>query len=360
MASEHSINIPAHHNIYDGSSQRELRIDFCTPEGGVDENTGFAMFVPGFGGHVDSNVYKKMRHTFSDRYNLVTIQCDYFGSKYMQMADQITIENPQILHDILTPDEIAKLAEGSNFLSLLSNKNVNVPVTAKMDESISEFNDMSYMQAIDIITAIEAVKVILNENNITYNSDRVIGYGHSHGSYLLHLSNCLAPHLFSFIIDNSAWIEPVYLTKRRILYQKVGEATLSVKFDYMAKSVVTNKNALRLDSLYNRVLNHAQILCFQGDDDNLIDHMEKRRIIESLDYSDFILVTEDDVDHKKFGSNQHGLHADFLELFSYSLELERPVSQHRVTEKPKYELQFEGVHIQVDYTLGLPVFYFSR
>lgn len=38
---------------------------------------------------------------------------------------------------------------------------------------------MGYMQAIDIITAIEALKIILVNNN---NMKRLIGYGHSHGA----------------------------------------------------------------------------------------------------------------------------------------------------------------------------------
>lgn len=47
----------------------------------------------------------------------------------------------------------------------------------------------------DIITALEAIKIkiILKENNLRFNERKVIGYGHSHGAYLLHLSNRLAP-----------------------------------------------------------------------------------------------------------------------------------------------------------------------
>lgn len=69
------------------------------------------------------------------------------------------------------------------------------------------------MQAIDIITALETKKIILRENDLPFNEQKIIGYGHSHGAHLLHLSNRFSPYLFSYIVDNSAWIEPVYLSR---------------------------------------------------------------------------------------------------------------------------------------------------
>jgi hypothetical protein len=155
------------------------------------------------------------------------------------------------------------------------------------------------MQAIDIITALEAVKIILNENNLEFNSNRVIGYGHSHGAYLLHLSNILASHLFSFIIDNSAWVEPKYLVLNRIVYQRTGTSTLCVEFDYLARKLIRNKRDLSLYALYNtNVSNNAQILTYQGNQDVLIDHTEKEKIICSLKDAKFILVSENDIDNE--------------------------------------------------------------
>ncbi|WP_419875570.1 DUF2920 family protein [Candidatus Pristimantibacillus sp. PTI5] len=290
MSEQHSVNIPAHHNIYTGTSNRELRIDFSTPQNGVNEYTGLLIFVPGFGGNIDSTVYKKMREVFADKYNMVTIQCNYFGSSYMQSANQFRLRDSRILQINLTADELNKVNKDSSILlSILSEKNISLPVIANMDESVEEFNDMSYMQAIDIITAIEIVKIILNDNNFIYNSSRLIGYGHSHGAYLLHLSNRLAPNLFSFIVDNSAWIEPVYLANR-ILYQNIGNSTLAIEFDYLAKKIIKNKHDLNLETLYKDYDGDTQVLSFQGDNDNLVNHVEKKRIVETINNSDFILV----------------------------------------------------------------------
>lgn len=41
------------------------------------------LLIAGFGASANSKAYKKMREKFSDVYNLVTIQCDYFGCEFI-------------------------------------------------------------------------------------------------------------------------------------------------------------------------------------------------------------------------------------------------------------------------------------
>ncbi|WP_186580817.1 DUF2920 family protein [Aquibacillus kalidii] len=359
MAEQHSLHIPAHQNIYNGSCNRELRIEFSIPENGVNERTGLVIFVPGFGGDIDSNVYTKMRRQFADKYNLVTIQCDYFGSCYMQSTNKFSYKDPDLLNSILTVEELEKIKINSSALSqIISNKNTVLPLTADLDETIEHFNDMGYMQAIDLICAIETIKIILKDNNLSFNSKRIIGYGHSHGAYLLHLSNRLAPNLFSFIIDNSAWTEPGYLSGNRHLYNKLGKATLAIEFNYLAKDIIKHKNDLNLSTLYKNFNMRTQVLAFQGDEDNLINHNEKKKIIASLSNSDYILVKKEDIDNIKYKSNNHGLNADFFELFQYAINFERS-TRKSLERESKYEIRLKNTFITVDYSHGLPIFNFD-
>lgn len=357
MSEHYSMNIPAHPNIYNGNVGRELRIDFSTPDSGVNQQTGLLVFVPGFGGNIDSKVYKKMRKIFADKYNLVTIQCNYFGSSYMQDPEKFTADR-RVLKDIFTVEELEKINHNNSMLfSLLRDKNVVLPMKTNLNETLEEFNDMSYMQAIDIISAIEAIKITLLENNLVFNSNRIIGFGHSHGAYLLHLSNVLAPNLFSFIVDNSAWMEPLYFTNTRYLSQKLDNAIIEFQIDYLAKEVITNKADLNLSTLYKKYYGTTQILSFQGNNDNFINHKEKQCFLETINNSKFILVTEEDVDNKRYKTNTHGLGADFLDLLCYALEFESPIPKNNDINT-KYMLDFSGVHIDVDYTYGLPIFNF--
>lgn len=360
MAENHSFQIAAHYNIYTGNHRdKELRIDFSVPDYGVNSETGLLILVPGFGGNIDSNVYKKMREQFADTYNLVTIQCDYFGSNFMQTAESITIDNNQVFNKFFNSEEINMLSKDSSILlQLLQNKNIVFPVKAKMNENIEEFNDMGFMQAIDLITSIEAVQAILKDNGLSFNKNRIIGYGHSHGAYLLHLSNRLVPNLFSFIIDNSGWIEPVYLSSNRYLYQTIGKCTLAIEFDYLAKKIIKNKSILNMENFYRNYYGNTQILTFQGNDDNLINHHEKQRIMNNLNNTHFILVTADDVDHVKYKSNKHGLDADFLNLFSYALEIENKQQMDDIQWDYRIELGKTIIHVSNPY--GLPVFQFEQ
>lgn len=359
MAEQHSFKIPAHHNIYSGTTNRELRIDVSAPQNGVNEHTGLVVLVPGFGGNIDSNVYIKMRNVFADQFNLVTIQCDYFGSVYMQGANNINIANNQTLEAFFAKDELEIIKKDSSMLmNLLQGKDIIFPMKAAITESLEEFNDMGYMQAIDIINSIETAKIVLKDNNLKFNSNRIIGYGHSHGAYLLHLSNILRPNLFSYIIDNSAWIQPSYMSSNRILYQRLNKAILAIEFNYLAKKVIKNINNLNLKMLYSNYSGNAQILSFQGNNDNLVDHKEKRDIIDKINNSKFILITEKDIDNKKYKTNAHGLGADFLELFSYALEYELP-KKLETNANLKYVIYFEGVQIDVDMTYELSLFNFQ-
>ncbi|MBS4195484.1 DUF2920 family protein [Lederbergia citri] len=359
MAENQSISIPAHHNIYNGSSGRDLRIDFSIPQSGVTAETGILIFVPGFGGNIESNVYKKMRERFADKYNLVTLQCAYFGDEYMQGVENFNLKNG--ISDIskyLNSEEMTSLKRNpSDLLNLLSNKSLTIPVVAKLNETEDNFNDMGYMQSIDIITSLEAIQIILKENNLPYNEQKIIGYGHSHGAYLLHLVNRMAPHLFSYIIDNSAWIEPVYLSTNRYLFQQYGSMTLQIEFDYLSKYKILDKEALNLYTLYNKFENQSKIIIFQGTDDNLIDHKLKMKIVSDIKNAEFILIDEKDIDNHIFRSNKHGLDANFIAMFDYAYG-KMGDFVNGAEKRTNNETYLSKTRIVVDYLHGLPVFQF--
>lgn len=72
MAKEYNYEMFGQPSIY-SSKERKLNIYFSEPEDGINEETGIILFIAGFGGNANSNVYKKMRSVFADKYNLVTI-----------------------------------------------------------------------------------------------------------------------------------------------------------------------------------------------------------------------------------------------------------------------------------------------
>ena len=357
MAHNQVIIIPAHPNIYNGNNERTYRIEYSIPQNGTNEQTGIVLFVPGFGGNIDSKVYKKMREEFADKYNLVTIQCDFFGSKFMQGNDGFSYSLDG-LKKILSEDhyEILKM-DPSMLYEIVGNYSIQLLCKALIEEKENDFVDMSYMQAIDNITAIEVVKLILTENKLVFNEHKIIGYGHSQGAYLLHLANKLAPHLFTYIVDNSAWVNPVYLYRNRYLYKSVGMASFAIEYNYMAKVYLKDKNALSLHKLYKLFKNGAYIYSVLGTTDNLVSVKDKKKAIANLKYTKFELINSKRIDGGIFKSTNHGLDADFLKLFDYIMH-KVPLHQNKNKFVKNYVVASSQTQIAVDYSSELPLFQF--
>lgn len=323
MAKDYSFTIEGHPSIYKPQA-RKLKIYFCEPENGVNKETGILLMIPGFGGNANSNVYKKMRAKFSDKYNLITVQCDYFGWEFMQEANKITFNmSKSELEFVFNDKEMNEIFEQGNLnfhklLQLGSKYNISISCRAKMDEDLTCFNDMGIMQAMDNVEAILAIIEVLRENGLRFNQGKIMAYGNSHGAYLAYLSNALAPNLFSLIIDNSSWLYPSYLTNNRLLSKKIGNAVLVTTFDYLGKNVFTNKELLSLPILYKKFKNNCKIISYHGTTDNLISHYEKRNFCLGIDNCSYIEISNRELDGKIFKSTNHGLDADFLELFDYT------------------------------------------
>lgn len=323
MPQEYQITIPGHPSIYN-NHERNLNVYFCEPESGVNTNTGLLLLIPGFGANANSNVYKKMRRTFSDKYNLITIQCDYFGCEFMQnmIVDGKFTLSLNELKGCLTEDELQCILSDQDssldkILNLISKHEIVLKGYSLLDEDLSNFNDMGIMQAIDNITAVITVVEIIKDNGLDFNKGKVIAYGQSQGAYLAYLCNAFAPHLFSLIIDNSAWLFPAYMNSYRCVTRNTGKASLSIFFDYLARRMDMDKEILNLEILYKKFLNRCRIVSFNGIDDTLVNFEDKKRFCERIDKCFFNLIAEGNIDSIIFKSADHGLDADFLNLFDH-------------------------------------------
>ncbi len=333
MAINNETKVLSQNSIYNKNrniteNNRELKVYYSIPENGVNEETGLLLFIAGFGGQATSNVYKKMRNDFSDKYNLVTVQCDYFGYEFMQSEPEIVtpkIDKEQLktAFSIKEVEEIYKDGDLNfkKFLEFASKKRQKIiaEVKAITLEDEDNFNDMGILQAIDNVTAVLNVLNILHDKKHSFNSKKIIIYGHSHGAYLSYLCNRYCPNLFSLIIDNSAWLEPVYLNGNRYLNTYLGNLTLTTVFDYLAKNLIKDKEALNLNILYSNFKNECLIITYQGVTDNLIDHKEKEKFCKNIDNCIYNEISKEKIDGIVFKSTNHGLNSDFIKMFDYTM-----------------------------------------
>lgn len=223
------------------------------------------------------------------------------------------------VRQVLTEEEFNKFNLDPRYLlEYISDiRESEVKANANIQESYKDFNDMGLIQAIDNLTAVNAVMEILNENNLKFNANKIIAYGNSHGAYIGYLCNAFAPSLFSTIIDNSSYIYPVYLDQNRLIRTKYNKLNIFIKYDYLINKIVFDKDIYKLNNVYKQFQNMSKIIAFHGTRDDLINHRVKIQFLSKVKNSNIEIIDEKKIDGIIFKENVHGLGADYLELFEY-------------------------------------------
>lgn len=360
MAKEYNFEMYGQPSLYT-NKERKFQIYFSEPEAGTNKETGILLFIAGFGGNANSNVYKKMRNEFADKHNLITIQCDYFGWEFMQTSQNIDLNlDREKLKGTLESEELEYIFQDDNYTSRLleiaQNYELRLSGKEKLAETLDNFNDMGLVQAMDNISAVIGVMEILKDNGYEFDKNKVILYGNSHGSYLSYLCNAFAPKLFTFLLDNSAWLFPCYLKSNRYLNQMHGKTLLTTEFEYLARKLDKDEEILDLAQLYKHIDNRCTIVCYHGTDDNLISHREKAILKKRINNFYYNEIGPGQVDHKIFKSNQHGLNADYLELFEYVAQnYDFKSKQNKKVSNENLEYTTKKFKYKVDYSHIVPI-----
>ena len=357
MSKEYEFEIYGHQTIL-STENRKLKIYFSEPQLGVNEETGIVLFIAGFRGNANSNVYKKMRREFADKYNLITVQCDYLGWEFMQSSENPIIDiSKEELEKQVGKENIEYIYEPEfdlqKLIEVCSKYKINLNAKEALEETLSNYNEMGLIQAIDNISAVLSVIEILKDNGYDFNENKIILYGQSQGAYLSYLCNALAPSLFSLLIDNSSWLIPQYLKSSRYLFNRYDNCMVTTEFNYLASTLDYDKEILSINSLYKKFRNECDVICYHGTNDNLISHNDKSKLKYVMHKFYYNEVNESKVDGKIFKSASHGLDADFLELFDYTIqghkfEKRNTLSDigedvHYETEDNKYTVNYDDV-----------------
>lgn len=357
MAKEYTIDIQGQPTRY-SDQVRSIKMYFAEPEQGAGEHTGILLFIAGYGGHGMSNVYQKMRRVFADQYDLITVQCDYLGSQYMQ-NDQHLAVTEEMLRKVLSPREFRDLRKDYTANQhLLAGKVLAGYIP--LGECAQDYNEMGLGQAMDNLMAVKVLMDIIQENHIQYQDNRIYIYGQSHGAYLAYLCNYLAPGLFAGIVDNSAYLLPYFLEHDREV-TKVGEVvTLQKWYHYLVSDQDWDPESYDLRSLYTDYQNHARIVVYHGEEDEMIPLAEKKAFLDTLSNVSLHVVTREMVDGILFRSAAHSLGADLLKVFGEAIEeLDGTVSetgfafQNRFFETSRYRYE-------VDWQSGVPLLYCTK
>lgn len=336
-----------HRNIYKTGdapeSNREIRVEAGIPEGGTNDETGILFFISGYGATLDSHVFQKMRKEFCDQYNVITVQCEHFGSKYLKPELNDTIK---LLHLLGRLPELENERQG--FMNEIS-------------ETEDEFNDMGIMQALDHVSSLLSLFDELRANDIIFNTKKIILFGSSHGGYLSYLVNAICPGLVSCIIDISSYLVPYYMENNR-LYRDP-ELDVKVGVEYFIKTHPAyryHEKLYDLRFLYQKIENTCKIIAFQGTEDWMVDAQEKAQFISQVQNAELMMIGAEDVDGVLCKSADHGLDMDFFVLFQMMMPLISKLLRQKSSIIELQNTVFLGggedgePYIRLSYETGLP------
>lgn len=322
MAIEREITAAAHPSIYKPTN-RNFKIIFCEPEKGINQDTGILLLNPGLGGNSNSNIYKKMRKEFADQYNLITVQCDFFGFEFLQNVDYF-LDNDKInffLKDkIVTAQLLRKeLVEAKNQglkEILLQGELIN------LKEQPEYCCDFCIMQALDNISAVLTIMFLLKDNGIEFNENKIILYGTSHGSYLSYVCNAFAPFLFSTLIDVSFYLYPTWLESREFESSCFKEdINILIKFrvtlNYIITKLFNDLEVFSLPTLYSNFNNSCKIISFHGSDDELTSLDKKQSFCDIVNNCELEVISQTHIDKGLFKAKIHNSEVDLIKLFNY-------------------------------------------
>lgn len=326
MATEYSLTV-AGQPYFGSSRERDVQVFYTEPEEGVNPDTGILLLISGFEGDTGANVYKKMRMEFSDRENLVVVQCDYFGYQFMGPKSMKQVH--EIMYQMA--ENISGMQERGALLTVEA-----LTRHFEQKESLDDFCEQGLFQALDNLRALKGVMDLLRCQGCVYNENRIIAYGYSQGAYLALLCNALKPFLFSGILDNSGPVYPVYLYRPRVCSgiwkdRETGEGRkLYVYVEYKGQHWIDDMEVYNLRRLYSQFHNHAKIISFHGEGDGIVPLKEKMNFGSKVENLHFYVVGESDVDGKVFQNIQHGMGSDFLEFFYLVVSIDDMTREKRL------------------------------
>ena len=296
------------------------------------------VIVPPYGANIDSHVYEKMRSKFCDEYNLVVMQCDYFGNKFM------VTDKTEANHMI---DGFLHCLKGGEHIKI------------RTAESVYEFNDMGVMQALDVVSSTLNILYWLKKEGYSINTKKIILFGTSHGSYLSYLANAICPGLYQCIIDISSYITPYYKEKKRELRLTRGDIEVVLEYEQFLNGnphYCYSEELYNLKYLYKTVKNNCKIISFHGAEDVMVPLEEKQAFISEIENSELIIIEKEDVDAILFKNAEHGLGVDFFELFRMLMPMLKPLLRQRSNDiqLQKKVILGDSAQIIVSYENGLP------
>ncbi|NPV91576.1 MAG: DUF2920 family protein [Firmicutes bacterium] len=210
---EQQYTIRAHDNEF--GHRRSFTMYVKSPDQGINEQTGVLLVVQNLLAQANSSFWQGLRAKWADAYNVVCIGLNYQGAGWTGRAGSgeyaIPIDTIKqmcgLLPEEIRPKEVP--TDAGEFLKYfigwdLTRYGIEFTETQNL-EFWKNYPDYGFIQAIDCLWALGALKQICGEKQVSLNWKRTYAYGLNEGGHIVQMCGRFAPNTFALIVDNSGY-----------------------------------------------------------------------------------------------------------------------------------------------------------
>lgn len=345
------------------------------PEGG--EADGLVFVIPGMGGDKDSNYSEMIRRYISSKYNLVAVSVDAhcntcrpqrsteFGDVGVSIVPFSVID---ALGKYVSLGGVvdAPLKTHDDIISLLRrDKTQTYGLKATLTPPGGQYQNFGVLSALDHVCALH----FLIDSDVRFDPANVVCLGSSHGGYIAHMINKLAPNTINGVIEASAYTETLLsfvdgkwnehaITDGNIIYacstvqkwqfEKHGDPTF---FGPDRALIRDTSYSAHLAEIATKTERPCQFRMIHSATDRISPlHLKSRQarhlVAQGFDVR-LDVVHDADVDGKFVKSTDHGMGIALNQLFDiYYPTLSKRAG--KLDRERKTSLTFEGVHMRYE------------
>jgi hypothetical protein len=327
-----------HPDIELGVARASLEYLVCTPDRGINTDTGLVLFFVGYGMEPCGRYVRSLLSYLANKHNCIAASVDYFGADIWNLRKCRWIPHPDFFTNLKKHHGIEVNApKGFDTLEMI-NKLV-VALHQRGVKSLAggcgllgispEYNSMGVLPALD---GLQVTHCLVEQ--FALNKRRLFLLGTSYGGYIANLMVKFAPKTFRMVIDNSGFssaeddIWSVYgkakmhypdgFAVNTMMIAAFSEDAAAINFFSPARREIRN--------LLNRAHCHestARLYAYHSIEDAVAPAAKKLALREI--YSNYVFYELEIIDHSTldgriFKDLSHGMHASLRGVFDCSYD----------------------------------------
>ena len=312
------------------NTKRNLIYDIVYP---TEKAKGILLFIQGHG--LDPAYIPKLLQYIATEYGYAAVCATHHCCRSrLNNGASLTLPQPSIqaIQTICASNNIKyNTSDLNSIIFAIANKNIPLHVDGNLIPPDNEYQNFGVIQALDNLYVIQH----LSKNNLNADFNNIVLLGTSHGGFIAHMMNKLAPNTFNHIIDNSSYVTPppnfLGLSHDFIITENTVKIMCKTKSMWNhsdrldrhyygisqreIRDTANNEHLATISPITERKVN---IHAFNSSTDSMSPVEDKefqKQAYEKEDHAYYLkIITEKDIDGRVFKDLEHGMNASMQGL----------------------------------------------